>query len=76
MSIHFTKSAMTFSGSFSLGGILSDLWRIASTIRLPADFPGTTAGPLSPPLSIPDFESKSSLPLSFRDLTAFWEWQA
>ena len=44
---------MTFLGSFFFGGILSVVCSSASISRLFLTFPGTTAGPVSPPLRIP-----------------------
>jgi len=59
--------------SFPFGGIrnASSLYRIAWTSRLASGSPGTTAGPVSPPLRIPAGSSSRSPPL--RDL-ACAEW--
>ena len=47
------------------GGILNESCRIALSNRLPATSPGTTAGPLSPPLRIAARVSRRKPPCSF-----------
>ena len=78
MSTHFSKSATTASGSLPFGGICTSpaAYRSVLTSRLSAAFPGTIAGPLSPPLSSPSRVSSRSPPLSFLVLSASAEWQA
>ena len=55
------------AGSGLAGGILSasSVWPTAWISRLPCGSPGTTAGPFSPPASIPSRESSRSPPLAF-----------
>ena len=74
MAIQRRKSRSTGSGSFSFGGMgaSSPVREIAWNRGLSSGFPGTTAGPESPPLSRPAGLSSLSPPLSF---AAWAEWQ-
>ena len=75
IAIHFSKSAITASGSLSfLGGIgfTSSVCLIACRRKLLSGSPGTTAGPWSPPLRMASRVSSLRLPRIF---SALVEWQ-
>src|SRR4051812_15031175 len=66
---------MIASGSLPAGGIwVSPSYLSALISKLSAGRPGTTAGPLSPPLRSPSRLSSNSPPLSFLIFAASAEW--
>ena len=74
MSIQVSKSTITAAGSLPAGGISKPSCLSAANRRLLSRFPGTTAGPVSPPFSIPARESTSSSAFSLPACNAADEW--
>ena len=63
---HWVKSAISSADNFPFGGIFkSPSYRIAFTNKLNSGFPGTTAGPVSPPRATPSLVSRAKPPLAF-----------
>ena len=64
---HFVSAATAASGSFPFGGIRSTpaAPRTAFNNRLASGLPGTIAGPASPPVCQPAFESRRRPPFCF-----------
>src|SRR5689334_1285378 len=73
--IHFSKSAITAALSFCFGGILRASSTCLSALRSRLLFtsPGTTAGPLSPPLRMPLRVSRIRPPRIFLAVVAWQE---
>src|SRR6266446_5005563 len=71
--IHSTRVLICSAGRVFFGGICrsSSICRTAFMSRLFSGSPGTTAGPVSPPLSNPSLESSTQLPLI---LSTSWLW--
>ena len=76
-SIQVFNKAISAAGSFPAGGMAVSASRYSTALnkRLSADFPGTIAGPESPPFNAVSRESSRRFPLSLAALELWHDWQ-